>query len=145
MDSTYILDANILLSGLLSQKPFYEILAQRNKIYIPEFGYTELGIYSNLILKRSKLEFPKLKAFTLRFVSGITVVPEFIYAGASTQSAMQWCADIDLKDTAYVALAIELECTLLTRDKPLQDGLKKKGFDPVMLFDEFVRSLIHQE
>ena len=73
------------------------------------------------------------------------MVPEFIYAGASTQSAMQLCADIDLKDTAYVALAIELDSTLLTRDKPLHDGLKKKGFDPVMLFDEFVRSLIHQE
>lgn len=145
MDSTYILDANILLSGLLSQKKIYEILTQRNKIYVPEFGYTELGIYSHLILKRSKLEFPKLKAFTLRFVSGITVVPEFVYSGASTQSAMQLCADIDLKDTAYVALTIELDSTLLTRDKPLHDGLKKKEFTRVILFDEFVHRLIHQE
>ncbi|MGB3074953.1 MAG: PIN domain-containing protein [Chitinophagales bacterium] len=145
MDSTYVLDANILVSGLLSQKPFYEILTQRNKIYIPEFAYAELGNYSDLILKRSKFEFPKLKAFTLRFVSGITVIPEFIYAGTSSQTAEQLCSKIDLKDTAYVALAIELNCTLLTRDKPLYNGLKSQGFERVILFDEFVQNLLEQK
>jgi predicted nucleic acid-binding protein len=36
--------------------------------------------------------------------------------------------DIDLKDTSYVALSMELNLVLLTRDDILYKGLHKKGF-----------------
>ena len=47
---------------------------------------------------------------------------------------------IDLNDTAYVALAMQLELPLLTRDKILFEGLKKQGFRKVLLFKDFLNS-----
>jgi predicted nucleic acid-binding protein len=41
---------------------------------------------------------------------------------------------IDLKDAIYVALAMQLDLPLLTRDNPLYEGLRKQGFRKVMLF-----------
>ena len=36
------------------------------------------------------------------------------------------------------ALSISLDIPLLTRDKPLYTGLRKKGFRNVLLFNEFL-------
>ena len=46
------------------------------------------------------------------------------------------CRDIDPKDTDYVALSLELNHPLLTRDKPLADGLRAKGYTNLVLLDE---------
>ena len=48
------------------------------------------------------------------------------------------CQDIDIKDISFVALSIETGLTLLTRDKKLHDGLRKKKFRQVRLFEDFV-------
>ena len=48
------------------------------------------------------------------------------------------CRDIDEDDTVYVALTLALNNTLLTRDKPLADGLRAKGFMNVILIDELI-------
>ena len=34
-----------------------------------------------------------------------------------------------------------LDTTLLTRDKPLFNGLKGKGFEKIMMFDRFIEQL----
>lgn len=52
---------------------------------------------------------------------------------------MQIIVDIDLKDAPYIALAIELNIPLITNDKVLFEGLQKKKFKNIILFDEFVR------
>jgi len=39
----------------------------------------------------------------------------------------------------YVALSIELVYPLLTRDKPLADGLRTNGFTNVITLDELFR------
>ncbi|MDX2248031.1 MAG: PIN domain-containing protein [Bacteroidia bacterium] len=48
---------------------------------------------------------------------------------------------IDPKDMAYVALAMQLDLPLLTRDNPLYEGLRKQGFRKVILFENFLRTL----
>lgn len=45
------------------------------------------------------------------------------------------CKDVDIKDTPFVALAIELGPSLWTGDKKLKEGLKQKGFDNFLLID----------
>jgi len=47
---------------------------------------------------------------------------------------------IDPKDVAYVALSISTGFSLVTRDKVLYTGLRKKGFRSVLLFDELLAS-----
>jgi predicted nucleic acid-binding protein len=55
--------------------------------------------------------------------------------------AIELTKDIDIKDSSYIALAIELDCVLLTRDKPLIKGVKKKGFRKIMTFEGFLTSI----
>ena len=49
-------------------------------------------------------------------------------------TAYHLCKDVDEKDTPFVALAIEMEAELWTRDQNLKEGLLKKGFN--RFFDE---------
>ena len=57
--------------------------------------------------------------------SEIKVFPNFILSEVALQKAIELTSKIDIKDTAYLALAIQFDQVLLTRDKPLEVGLKK--------------------
>jgi hypothetical protein len=46
-----------------------------------------------------------------------------------------------LKDIIYVALSIELGCPLITRDKPLFNGLIQRGYTDVIIFDDFISTI----
>ena len=138
----YVVDVNILFSSLLSQKELYERLSEIGIFYTPDFSFTELQKYRNVILKKSKSKTEKLKSFTVKLFKQIIVIPDYVITHESLGKAIELCQKIDPKDTPYVALAIEFDCILLTRDKPLYDGLKAKGFEKIMLFDEFVRNYL---
>lgn len=45
------------------------------------------------------------------------------------QQAYDLCKDIDIKDTPFIALAIDLQIPLWTGDKKLKEGLRLKGFN----------------
>ena len=47
---------------------------------------------------------------------------------SSRQAAYDLCKDIDLKDSVFVALSIELNAPLWTGDLKLKNGLIAKGF-----------------
>ncbi|QJD79190.1 PIN domain-containing protein [Spirosoma rhododendri] len=134
----YVLDANILFSGLLSQKAVYRALFGRHTVYAPDFVLAELNNYRTVLLKKSAVKGTDLKAFTLALFANIVVVPDYIITADSYNQATQLVADIDPKDVAYVALSIELSATLLTRDKPLCEGLVAKGYEKVQLFSDFI-------
>src|SRR3989339_285982 len=93
----------------------------------------------NIFLKRkNKLKAATLTDFTLHIFSKITVVPDFLISKKSLETAQELCREIDIKDSIYIALAIELDLILLTRDKELYQGLKLKGFTKIELFDAFI-------
>ena len=43
--------------------------------------------------------------------------------------AFRFCKDVDENDTAFVALTLELNALLWTKDDELKSGLRRKGFD----------------
>ncbi|MCP5053530.1 MAG: hypothetical protein GY940_40565, partial [bacterium] len=45
------------------------------------------------------------------------------------------CFKVDEKDTPFIALSLFLNIPLITRDKKLQNALKEKGFDNIVLLD----------
>ena len=51
-------------------------------------------------------------------------------------SAEKLVADIDPKDTHYIAYSKHFRCKLWSGDKALQKGLEKKGFRHIITTDE---------
>lgn len=87
------------------------------------------------------MKFQQLKEFTLFIFSNITVVPDYLISEKSFNYAVELCHDIDLKDVVYLALSIEFDFILITRDKKLFDGLEKKGYTKIMMFDDFYKQI----
>lgn len=135
----YVLDANILFSGVIGRKAIYRSLFNDDIFYTPDFALIELEKYRKVILKKSKVESEQLKEFTLFLFSKIIVVPDYVISSKSYTNAAELVSDVDPKDVAYVGLNEELITTiLLTRDKLLFDKLTEKGYTRIKLFSEFV-------
>ena len=45
------------------------------------------------------------------------------------EKAAKLCADVDPKDTVYIAASMMLNALLWTGDKKLTEGLQKRGFE----------------
>ncbi|MCP5104070.1 MAG: hypothetical protein GY950_11860, partial [bacterium] len=80
----------------------------------------------------------ELNSFLIKLSKGITILPAIVMDKESKEKALELCKDIDEKDTAYVALAIQLDIPLITNDKKLYQGLKKKEFSNVVLFEDMM-------
>jgi predicted nucleic acid-binding protein len=141
----YVIDVNILFSGVLSQKEIYKKIFSDTTFYTPDFALIELKKYREIILKKAKVKASTLKEFTLFIFSKIIIVPDYIISNQSFQKAEELCRNIDPKDTVYVALTEELDIILLTRDKKLHDGLIKQGYTKVLLFDDFIEKIINSQ
>jgi predicted nucleic acid-binding protein len=124
----YVIDANVIFSGILSRKEVYQTLFSENKCYTPDFALSEIKKYRAVILKKSKASPKALREFTFSVFSKITVVPDYVISTDAYEQAVQLCQNVDLKDVNYVALTIEIaDSQLLTRDKLLYHGLIAKG------------------
>lgn len=52
--NAYVIDANILFSGLISRKPLYERLFGQYQFSTPDFALVELEKYQEVFLKKVK-------------------------------------------------------------------------------------------
>ena len=62
----------------------------------------------------------------------------------SFDHAFELCLDVDPKDTPYVALSIELDIPLWTNDKPLIQGLRRKGYSNIITTEEIFNLIIER-
>ncbi len=139
--TNYVLDANILMSMLISGNAGYKPILEYYDFYLPEFVLVEVEKYKSQLLLRTKMNEEEFMKWSILVFSKITLLPNYILSPESLEKSNILLADIDIKDAAYVALAIQLDLPLLTRDKPLANGLRKKGFRRVTLFDDFLRNI----
>ena len=130
-----------LMSMLISGRSSHLALAKHFCFSIPSYALWELDEYWNLILTKSHLREYEVRNFSRQLFSYLRVLPAFAIEPKTQTRADDLTKSIDVKDREYVALALQLNATLLTRDKPLVRGLKKKGFRKIKLFDEFLRSV----
>lgn len=122
----YVLDANALMSALISGKPLYLTMFERFQFFVPDFIITETEKYKLLILEKTKLKPSEFNEFANKLFQNISIIPASSISDETLKHAMRLCADIDEKDTMYVALALQMNIYLITRDVPLFKGLKKK-------------------
>lgn len=134
----FVIDANIIISILISGKAAYKPLLSLYEFYTSEFSLEEIEKYKPLIFEKSRLNAIELRNFAIFVYGNLTVLPNLVVSREAFQKAVQLTHNIDIKDVSYVSLALELDLVLLTRDRVLATGLRKKGFRKVMLFEDFL-------
>ena len=137
----FVIDANILMSILISGKSSYKPLLSYYNFILPDFVLLEIDKYQDVLKKRTKLNEDEFLQWTYFVFSKISILPQYVLSSFSIEKSVTLLKKIDLKDTTYVALAMQLDLPLITRDKPLYEGLRKQGFKKVILYEDFLKSI----
>lgn len=124
----YIIDANVLMSIIISGKAIYKPLLDYYNFIIPEFALVEIDKYRNLIFEKSKMQSNELITYSYSVFSSITILPNYVMDDEIMKTAIELVKEVDIKDVSYVSLAMQLDLVLLTRDKSLIEGIRKKKF-----------------
>jgi len=129
-----IIDSNILFSLLISKNSkFRHILFNaENKIFSPNFVFSELFKYKEKILKFSKSDEAKVYELLNLILEKIHFVNEELVSLLSRKKAYNLCKDVDENDTPFLALSIEIDGYLWTGDKVLKNHLIKNGFNKIL-------------
>jgi len=137
----FVVDANVLMSILISGKAGYRPILSFNNFIFPDFVLVEIEKYKDILKSKTKLSGNQFIEWTYFVFANLTILPQFVLEQNILEKSEQLLKNIDLKDISYVALAMQLDLPLLTRDKPLYKGLRKQGFRKVIMFEDFLRSL----
>jgi len=131
-----IIDSNIAISALISPTGtvadlLFNQLRDFQKLTC-YFLYVEIFDKKDKILKASKLSEQELLELLYLFIRRVEFINESQFSTEIWQQAKALTNDIDLKDSAFVALTIYAGGKLWTGDKPLYNGLRNKGFMDVV-------------
>lgn len=135
-----IVDANVLINALITPKgKAADIILdplERVEKYSCYYLYIEILKHKDKILKATKLNEPEFLEVLYAFLKKIKFYNEIQIPQEIWLEAERLTADIDFKDIAYIALALQFDGLVWTGDKPLIQGLKTKGFDKVITTPE---------
>lgn len=137
----FVIDANVLMSILISGKAGYRPILTFNNFILPDFALIEVEKYKDILKVKTKMSKTQFTEWTYFIFAQLTILPQYILEQSVLANSERLLRTIDLKDISYVALAMQLDLPLLIRDNPLYEGLRKHGFRKVMLFDDFLQNL----
>ena len=133
-----VVDTNVLFAALRStNSKLREVLLDRKEditLYAPNFLVGEIFRHKDKILQKSHLSPEEVYEVLNYLLQGINFVSEQAISTANLVAAYRLCKDIDPKDFLFVALTLEINGELWTRDEELKRGLEKKGF--LLFFEE---------
>jgi predicted nucleic acid-binding protein len=117
-----VADTNIILSALLKDGSFIAEMMKTDclQIYFPEYGLAEIDAHKSYILsKRERSSAKQSYSHALKFLlEYVMVVPDELYSSRVAEAA-ELMKDIDEKDSAFLALALQLCCPVWSNDKHL--------------------------
>jgi predicted nucleic acid-binding protein len=125
-----IVDTNILFISLRAKGgKMREILSRSDhKFYAPNFLIAEIFKHKDKLIQSSSASADEINEFLTKSLHNIHFVNEGLIGIGNFVEAYRLCGDVDEKDTPFVALTLEMEGELWTRDKKLVEGLTRKGF-----------------
>jgi putative PIN family toxin of toxin-antitoxin system len=125
-----IIDTNIIFSSLLASSSKLRDTLMKSDIifYAPNYLFVEIFKYKEKILKYSKIDESEIYIILDTIISNINFINMNFISVKNRQKAYDLCKDIDEKDLAFVALALELNALLWTGDQKLRKGLESKNF-----------------
>ena len=74
----FVVDANVLISVLISGKASYKLILSFLDLFTPDFALEEIEKYRPVIFERTKLNPDELRHFTLHIFNELAVVPNFV-------------------------------------------------------------------
>lgn len=126
-----IVDTNIVFSALLSGDNTFRnelIFNEEAEFHTCRFLIVEIFKNKEKIVKSSKLKEEELLEAFHEILKTIEFYSEGLIDEKNWKEAYELCKDIDLKDIAFVALALEIDGLLWSGDEILKDNLRNKGF-----------------
>jgi predicted nucleic acid-binding protein len=130
MSELIVVDTNVIVSILISgNEDILQILSKPEyRFRSTHILFVELFEHSPRIQDKSRLD-PERLAEVLRIsLSCVRLVDDAIISISSWVEAMRLCSGVDMDDLSFVALALELQAPLWTRDRRLKSHLIKNGF-----------------
>ena len=135
---TVVVDTNIVFSAIHAPNSLtrQRLLTLPNHFVTCNFLFIELFRHKERIFKNSRASEEEIYDYLEKVLSRLHFFNEELIGIENYFRAYHLCKDVDLKDIAFVALSIELDAPLWTRDTILKDALRVKGFD--QFFEEVV-------
>ncbi len=137
----FVVDTNVLMSFLISGNSSYKPLLKCYNFFLPEFGLIEIDKYQHIIFEKTKLEKNNLIDFSYFLFSEITILPNYIFDKEILKRAIYLTGNVDIKDVTFVALSMQLNIPLITRDEKLIKGMKKKKYNNIILLKDFLQNI----
>ncbi len=125
-----VVDTNLLFSSLLPTTSAIRdmLIEAKYHFYAPNYIIGELFRHKEKIVKYTKLDENEFYTYFSLVTESVTFIPLDFISLPNRQKAYDLCNGIDIKDTAFVALALELNAPLWTGDKKLKAGLNERGY-----------------
>ncbi len=138
-----IVDANIVFSGILNSNGKIGDLLINSKKYLnfiaPDFLRTELYKHYPRLTKISRMTLEQVREAEFQIYKDITFISEEQIKESTWLIAEKLVADIDPKDTHYIAYSKHFRCKIWSGDKELIKGLAKKGFTNFISTEELYK------
>ncbi len=130
ISNAVVVDTNLVFSALIPKSSkIREIFFESNlTFYSPDFLITEINTHKDKLLKHSKLTESEFYLYFNGLFERIKFIPIDFIGTESRQKAYDLCKDVDIKDTPFIALAIDPDIPMWTGDKKLKEGLRLKGY-----------------
>ncbi|MEO7121190.1 MAG: PIN domain-containing protein [Ginsengibacter sp.] len=139
----FIVDANIVFSGILNtngkigdllinSKPYFTFIA-------PEFLRTEIRNHHLRLVKFSGLTIEEIYEAEFHLYKDILFISQEQIKISNWVAADALVAEVDPKDTPYIAYAKQFRCKIWSGDKKLIKGLSAKGFINFITTDEIYK------
>ncbi len=140
-----IIDTNLIFSSISkSNGRIAEIIMNPNfhlQLTGCYFSYIELFKYKEKLIKASKLEELEFLEVMYQMIKRIHFFNEGMIPEEVIEEAYKLTCDIDEKDTIFIAMGMHFKQKLWSGDKVLVEGLRKKGYNELILTNELVEML----
>ena len=126
-----IVDTNILFSALRGRnRKLRNVLTDEQfQFYAPHYLFVEIFKHKERILTDAKGDEDEVYELLHLFLEQINFVSEIHISVAHFVTAYHLCKNTDENDMLFVALALELDAEIWTKDEKLKTGLIAKGFN----------------
>ena len=142
-----IVDANIVFSAILnSNGKIGDLLINSQKHFefiAPDFLRTEIYKHHPRLSKISKMTIDQVREAEFQICKDIIFISEEQIKESTWILAEKLVADIDPKDTHYVAFSKHFRCKIWSGDKALINGLFKKKFASFITTEELFKLREH--